>query len=300
MNIDLIHHTHCPSCGSDAIFPALSAKDFTVSQTVFEIWHCDECTLRFTQDVPGPSSIGAFYQSDNYVSHSDTAKGLINRLYHLVRNRTLRSKRKLIEKISGQTSGKLLDIGAGTGAFSHTMQSAGWEVTALEPDDTARQNAQKKYGLVLQDPDQLFTLNTPVFNVITLWHVLEHVHQLHPYLEQFQKCLVKDGCLVIAVPNYTSVDAKTYGEYWAAYDVPRHLYHFSPRSMERLVQSKGFATVALYPMWYDSFYVSMLSEKYKNGTGNLPGALWNGFRSNLAALRDVRRTSSVIYVFRKK
>ncbi len=297
---DLIQYTHCPSCGSEKIFPALCAKDYTVSQELFEIWHCNECTIRFTQKVPVASRIGAYYQSAEYVSHSDTEKGLVNRLYHMVRNRTLQTKRKLVEKVSGQSAGKLLDIGAGTGAFSHTMQTAGWQVTALEPDETARQNAEKKYSLRLENPDQLFTLNKPEWDVVTLWHVLEHVHQLHAYLEQFQKCLVKGGCLVIAVPNYTSVDARSYGEYWAAYDVPRHLYHFSPKSMEQLVHTKGFSTDSLHPMWYDSFYVSMLSEQYRNGTGNLPGAIWNGLRSNLAAMRDVRKCSSVIYVFRKK
>jgi SAM-dependent methyltransferase len=297
---ELISYTHCPSCGSASIFAALSAKDYTVSGERFEIWHCDDCSCRFTQNVPVLAQIGAYYQSANYVSHSDTAKGFINRLYHIVRNYTLGSKRKLIQNITGKETGALLDVGAGTGAFSNTMQQAGWKLTALEPDDTARKNAAAKYGLLLQPADNLFQLDAAQFDAITMWHVLEHVHNLHGYLEQYYKLLKPGGRLVIAVPNYTSFDAKSYGEFWAAYDVPRHLYHFSPKSMEMLGKSKGFMLIDTQPMWFDSFYVSMLSEQYRNGSGNIIGAVWNGVISNLVTLRNKKRGSSVIYVFAKK
>jgi SAM-dependent methyltransferase len=297
---ELISYTHCPCCASASVYTALSAKDYTVSGEIFEIWHCEDCTARFTQNIPVASSIGPYYQSVNYVSHSDTEKGLINRLYHTIRNYTLGSKRKLITAATQKHTGNLLDVGAGTGAFSNTMQLAGWKVTALEPDDIARENALNKYGLTLQSAENLFTLESSQFDAITMWHVLEHVHELHKYLEQFYKLLKPAGRLVIAVPNYTSYDAKTYGDYWAAYDVPRHLYHFSPTSMERLGNSKGFTLADTKPMWFDSFYVSMLSEQYKNGTGNLMGAVWTGLLSNLKALGDKKKCSSVIYIFTKK
>lgn len=297
---DLIVYTHCPCCGSAAVDPALSAKDHTVSGEIFEIWHCFDCTARFTQRVPDQHGIGPYYQSAAYVSHSDTQKGLINRLYHMVRNRTLQGKRTLVQNVTEKSSGSLLDVGAGTGAFSHTMQQAGWNVTALEPDDTARKNALNKYGLALQSPDELFNLPGAHFDAITMWHVLEHVHDLQGYLTQFATILKKDGKLIIAVPNYTSYDANAYGAFWAAYDVPRHLYHFSPKSMELLGNAKGFSLKAIKPMWYDSFYVSMLSEQYKNGSGNLPGALWHGLLSNMKAMFDKKKCSSVIYVFGKK
>jgi SAM-dependent methyltransferase len=295
-----ILYTHCPCCSSAAVYPALSAKDHTVSSEVFEIWHCDDCTARFTQRVPDAVSIGPYYQSANYVSHSDTQKGLINRLYHKVRNHTLHSKRKLVEEVTGKTTGSLLDVGAGTGAFSNTMKLAGWNVTALEPDDIARKNAADKYGLELQSPEKLFTQGASQFDAITMWHVLEHVHDLHQYLEQFEKILKPGGKLLIAVPNYTSYDARVYKENWAAYDVPRHLYHFSPKSMELLGNGKGFVLSEIKPMWFDSFYVAMLSEQYKNGSGNLVGAVWNGLLSNLKAMGDKKKCSSVIYVFAKK
>lgn len=293
----LIHYTHCPACHSGEIYPALSAKDYTVSQEVFEIWQCEDCSLRFTQDVPDKSGIGPYYHSDAYVSHSDTQKGLVNRLYHQVRKHTLNTKRELIKKETGKHSGKLLDMGAGTGAFAHAMQQAGWEVTALEPEAAARETAQNKYGIRLLPPEQLNQLPAGEYDVITLWHVLEHVHDLHGYLEKFFRLLRPGGKLLIAVPNYTSYDAKKYGECWAAYDVPRHLYHFSPKSMRLLAAAKGFTEPSMHAMWFDSYYVAMLSEKYRNGSGNMPGAVWSGLLSNLGASRDVAKCSSVIYVF---
>lgn len=295
----MIHYAYCPACQSPSVYPVLSAKDHTVSQELFEVFHCGDCTLRFTQDVPSLQDIGPYYQSAEYVSHSDTQKGLINQLYHRVRNHTLQTKRRLLQRVTGKQTGNLLDVGAGTGAFAHTMQQAGWKVTGLEPDTTARNNAEQKHGLKLLVPDEVYQLPAARFDAITLWHVLEHVHDLQGYLERFFTMLKPGGKLIIAVPNYTSYDAVAYGSYWAAYDVPRHLYHFSPASMEKLGTAKGFAFEGVEPMWFDSFYVSMLSEKYRNGKGNMIGALWNGLLSNLKALGNKRKCSSVIYIFSK-
>jgi len=296
----IITYQQCPCCGSTHITPQLKAIDYTVSKDFFEIWHCNNCTLRFTQYVPDAENISPFYQSTSYVSHSDTQDGFINKLYHRVRNFTLKQKRKLIIDATQTTNGKLLDVGAGTGAFSNEMKEAGWQVTGLEPDTTARQVALNKFGLQLDEPDKLFSLTANHFEAITMWHVLEHVHNLHGYLEQYHKILKPNGRLIIAVPNYTSYDAQHYHEVWAAYDVPRHLYHFSPESMTRLANLKGFKIEDYKPMWFDSFYVSMLSEKYKTGKDNFPKAVWNGFISNLKALGDNKLCSSVIYVLAKE
>jgi 2-polyprenyl-3-methyl-5-hydroxy-6-metoxy-1,4-benzoquinol methylase len=295
-----VHYTLCPACNSAAIYPVLSAKDHTVSQQVFEIWHCDDCTLRFTQDIPAAADIGPYYRSSDYISHSDTQKGLINQLYHRVRSHTLHSKRKMIAEVTGRQAGYLLDVGAGTGAFAATMQEAGWRVTGLEPDEIARQHAFSKHRLKLLAPDELYHLDESQLDVITLWHVLEHVHDLHGYLQRFHAILKPGGKLVIAVPNYTSYDAGIYKENWAAYDVPRHLYHFSPKAMHQLGDAKGFSLQEMRPMWFDSYYVAMLSEKYRNGSGNLAGALWHGMISNLKALGNTGRCSSVIYIFEKR
>lgn len=296
MSAALVNYTHCPFCHSAAIQPVLTAKDHTVSHTSFEIWHCTHCTNRFTQAVPGLMDIGPYYQSVEYISHSDTAKGLINRLYHWVRSYTLGTKRKLVQKAAGRERGLLLDIGAGTGAFVTTMLAAGWKVTGLEPDSIARENAKVKHGIELHSADDIYSLPPSSFDVITLWHVLEHVHDLQGYFKQFKVLLKPGGKLVIAVPNYTSKDAAAYAQFWAAWDVPRHLYHFSPAGMQHLAHLQGFNIQSIHPMWFDAFYVSMLSEQYKNGKPNLISAVLKGLSSNLAALGDKRKCSSLIYV----
>jgi len=294
-----ITYLQCPCCGSNYIRKSFIAKDHTVSQESFEVWICDDCSLQFTQDVPNAENIGAYYKSTAYVSHSDTKKGLINRLYHLVRSYTLRTKRKLVEELTGVKKAELLDVGAGTGAFANAMQKAGWEITGMEPDETARKLALDKYGLSFHAPEYLYQC-TKQFDAITMWHVLEHVHDLHGYLERFHSLLKPDGKLLIAVPNYTSFDADIHKEHWAAYDVPRHLYHFSPKSMQILAKAKGFTVKDYKPMWFDSFYVSMLSEQYKNGKGNLLKALRVGLLSNIKTASDHKKCSSVIYVLAKQ
>jgi 2-polyprenyl-3-methyl-5-hydroxy-6-metoxy-1,4-benzoquinol methylase len=295
----IIHYSACPACGSEMINPALLVKDFSVSKEDFAIWQCSNCTLRFTQDVPAPEEVGKYYLSPHYISHTDTKKGVINQLYHAIRKYTLKKKRQLVQKVSGLKKGSLLDVGAGTGAFANSMQEAGWNVTGLEPDETARQNAANKYNLNFQLPDALYKLEAQSVDVITMWHVLEHVHDLHEYLQHFERILKPGGTLIIAVPNYTSLDAGIYRQYWAAYDVPRHLYHFSPQSMQSLVQQHGFSISQYVPMLFDSFYISMLSEQYKAGKSGLASAFINGLRSNMHALGNAAKYSSVIYVIKK-
>lgn len=250
----------------------------------------------FTQDVPGQDSIGAYYVSENYISHSETRKGIVNRLYHLVRKRTLSSKLKLVQHETGLQTGSILDIGSGTGAFIHTMKKAGWNTTGIEPDEKARAKASVIYNLETLPAAELFNLPAGKFNAITMWHVLEHVHQLHEYVTQLKKLLVPGGKLFIAVPNYTSYDAGSYRENWAAYDVPRHLYHFSPQSMNVLMKMHGLHVLNIKPMWFDSFYVAMLSEQYKNKKGNLLRAGMIGFLSNVKTIFNRQQCSSVIYV----
>jgi 2-polyprenyl-3-methyl-5-hydroxy-6-metoxy-1,4-benzoquinol methylase len=295
----MINYTQCPVCDSTNIAPALTAQDYTVSQQKFAVWHCSSCTLRFTQQVPRQDAIQAYYKSDTYISHSDTKKGLINSLYHLVRKRTLQAKKNLIITETGIQQGTVLDIGCGTGAFLHTMQTAGWRITGLEPDDNARAKAKELYNLQPQSPEGLLNLPAQYFDAITMWHVIEHVHELHAYINQLAKIIKPGGKILIAVPNYTSNDAATYGMYWAAYDVPRHLYHFSPGAMRQLLAKHGLHVKDTKPMWFDSYYVCMLSEQYKNGRGNIIRAFWNGFISNCKALVNKERCSSIIYIIEK-
>jgi 2-polyprenyl-3-methyl-5-hydroxy-6-metoxy-1,4-benzoquinol methylase len=295
----IIDYTHCPACGSVSIHPVFITKDYTVSGQAFPIWQCADCSLRFTQYVPGIDRIGAYYKSENYISHTNTSKGFINRLYQIVRKRTLKQKRRLICSVSGKIKGQLLDVGSGTGAFVNEMTKNGWQVVGLEPDAGARKVAKVVFGCELRNSDQLFSLPATSFDVITLWHVLEHVHDLEKYLQRLKTLLKPDGRLIIAVPNYASFDASVYKEHWAAYDVPRHLYHFSPLSMKFLIERNQLKIIDHKPMWFDSFYVSLLSSKYQNGKTNWLGAAWNAFRSNMKAMSDVKKCSSVIYIIAK-
>ena len=295
----MIHYDGCPLCQSGNIQQKLSAKDYTVTGESFLIFQCSNCSAAFTQDVPAQETIGRYYASENYISHSDTSKGLINRIYHAVRKKTLQQKKYLIEHATGILTGNILDIGCGTGAFLYTMQQAAWQITGLEPDETARRKAKEIHSINPIPSGELFHLPENNFDAITMWHVLEHVHQLHEYIAQIKLLLKPDGRLVVAVPNYTSTDALQYQQYWAAFDVPRHLYHFSPASMKALMAQHGLQVIETKPMWFDSFYVSMLSEKYRDGKGNIIGAFINGLLSNAKALFNKEKCSSVIYIIGK-
>lgn len=263
------------------------------------VWQCMDCSLRFTQDVPDAASIQPYYQSDAYISHSNTSQGFINSTYQRVRRITLKGKAKLVKSYTNLGTGSLLDVGAGTGAFLQQMKSEGWQVAGVEPDPGARANAKRSYGLELQTPCDLEQLPGKSFDAITLWHVLEHVHELQGTLQQLKHVLKDKGRIFIAVPNYTSADADLYRLHWAAYDVPRHLYHFSPRSMEVLLQRNGLKLVAKKPMWFDAFYISLLSSKYKRGRASLPGAFIAGLRSNLKTMFSPDHCSSIIYIISK-
>lgn len=294
-----IHYTTCPVCGSGDLQPVFPVKDFTVSQESFPVVSCTSCTLRFTQNVPDAEAIGPYYQSEDYISHTNTSKGLVNKLYQAVRGYTMKVKRNLIQKQTGLTQGSLLDMGCGTGTFLHTMQKSGWQVTGMEPDATARAAGKKNYGLSIDSPEQFYHLPADSFDVITLWHVLEHVHDLHQYIAQLKKILKPGGRLFIAVPNYQAREQQVYKANWAAYDVPRHLYHFSPQAVRGLMQQHQLTVSAYKPMWFDSFYIALLSSRYKHGRPNWIGACWQGVMSNLKALGNPQKCSSVIYVIKK-
>jgi 2-polyprenyl-3-methyl-5-hydroxy-6-metoxy-1,4-benzoquinol methylase len=292
-----VHYNSCPVCGSSAINPLLTITDHSVSRENFTIWQCSNCSLRFTQDVPDESSIAPYYQSPDYISHTDTARGLVNSLYQKVRKFTVDQKARLVIDHT-VNKGRILDLGAGTGAFLLAMQQHSWDVKGIEPDEGARARA-KQAGIELSDTSMLDSLEPSSFDAITLWHVLEHVHSLHAYMDRIKQLLRDKGRIFIAVPNYESLDGSIYKLYWAAYDVPRHLYHFSPRSMEILASAHGLKLTAKKPMWFDSFYISLLSSKYKNGKTNWLGAIWSGIRSNLEAVGNKDRCSSIVYILQK-
>lgn len=285
----------CLVCGSNSFEPFLVCKDHTVSQENFSIVSCKSCSFKFTNPRPEDSVIGNYYKAESYVSHTNTKKGIVNRLYHMVRSHTLRKKLSLVS--SYVSRGTILDYGCGTGMFLDTCKKAGWEVFGMEPDDDARKIASGLGLNLFSDKVRIDTYITDKkFSAITLWHVLEHVTDMSETLSFFKSRLDKNGVLVIAVPNHVSYDAQHYKENWAAYDVPRHLHHFELKSMKSLLENNGFKLKQTLPMKFDSFYVSMLSEKYKTGSVNLVKAFITGLTSNIKA-KDSSSFSSTIYVF---
>ncbi|SFW64613.1 Methyltransferase domain-containing protein [Sinomicrobium oceani] len=275
----------------------LKCKDHTVSGETFSlVWH-EKYKMLCTDPAPDVKKLPDYYQSEDYISHTDSRRSLFEKMYHMVKHYALRQKLKYI--VSGnQGHGKLLDIGAGTGDFLNVAKNNGWEVEGIEPSDAARRRSEEK-GITLHektDPQFMETYESG-FDVITMWHVLEHVPELQIQIGQLKALLRPNGTLFIAVPNFRSYDATHYGKFWAAYDVPRHLWHFSADAIKALFADNEMKVVRRIPMKFDAFYVSLLSEKYKTGKMNFLKAFWSGWRSNRKAAHS-GEYSSIIYVIK--
>lgn len=296
----MIHFIKCPLSGSVHIKEALQARDHTVSGKVFGIWETPEYDYRFTNPVPEKFDMQKYYESDNYVSHTATKKGLINRLYHLAQRYTMTYKRGVVNKTTGLATGSLLDYGCGIGTFASVMQQAGWQVKGYEPGDKAAAYAIDKNKIEIIGPSALENPSGAGYDAITLWHVLEHIPDPHTCLEQLAVMLKNKGVMLVALPNFRSLDARYYGSYWAGYDVPRHLHHFSFESFRYLAGKSGLEVEQILPMHLDGFYVSMLSEKYLGRKGSQIRGIVTGFRSWLNGRLRPRQGSSLLYVCRKK
>jgi 2-polyprenyl-3-methyl-5-hydroxy-6-metoxy-1,4-benzoquinol methylase len=288
---------NCPICESAEQKELLVCIDDTVTKEKFSIRECVSCGFNFTNPRPNERQLGNYYESEDYVSHSNTSKGLINFTYQIVRKYTLRSKLNLINSLS--TKGNILDIGCGTGEFLNICKENKWNTTGIEPSNKGRNQAIQNYALQVYDEAGINKLEKNKFDVITMWHVLEHVPQLQQRIEEIKTLLKKGGTLVIAVPNRMSYDAKLYKENWAGYDVPRHLYHFSPQDITNLFEKHSFKIQKIKPMNFDAFYVSMLSEKIKTGKSNFIKGLIIGSLSNIKSLFHKYTCSSQIYILRR-
>lgn len=293
-----LHHDYCPLCASTVISAQMEVKDHSITKEVFELWRCASCDFLFTQDPPVPEEAGAYYQGEEYISHSDNQEGVVNKLYHKARDFMLGQKFKLVDRLA--RGKRLLDYGTGTGYFTDFMVRKGYSAEGIEIDENARRYGAEKFGISVHAPEALFTgFADNTFDVITLWHVLEHLYNPKSYLEKFYDVLSPEGVLVIAVPNHESKDAMSFGPDWAAYDVPRHLWHFSPATMKMMVGLAGFRVSETHHMPLDPFYVSIMSQKYASGGGLISGGL-KGLRSFATSFSDAERGSSVIYVCVKK
>jgi 2-polyprenyl-3-methyl-5-hydroxy-6-metoxy-1,4-benzoquinol methylase len=291
-------HT-CPVCNGNDFSPFLSCTDFFVSGEQFSIKQCNSCGFKITEEIEDEENIGRYYQSEKYISHSNTTKGVVNSVYHRVRKYMLGRKRRLVEKAAATQNGNLLDVGTGTGFFLNEMREYGWRVTGIEKSDDARKFAKSEFNLDNLPTEELFKLKEKSYDVVSLWHVLEHIHRLDENMETFARILKDDGKLVIAVPNHNSYDAKHYKQFWAAYDVPRHIWHFAPAQIKQFGKKHGFKLVSLHTMPFDSFYVSMLSEKYKKASLAFLKGIFHGTISWMGSLLNRGKCSSVIYVFEK-
>ncbi|MFH0895836.1 MAG: class I SAM-dependent methyltransferase [Bacteroidota bacterium] len=288
---------HCLVCGSASFQDFLSVTDHFLSKEEFTLVKCNSCGFTFIKDRPEASEASAYYKSTEYVSHSSTKKGLVNWVYSKVRNYTLKKKLKLAGRFS---KGKnILDYGCGTGHFLNHCQKKGWVVTGIEPDPDARKFATTDFQLPVFEINHLKSLPDKSFNVITSWHVLEHVYEADLLLSEFMRLLKDDGVLILAVPNCNSFDAQHYKSNWAAYDVPRHIWHFSPDTLFRFAEKNGFQKVHFRGMKFDSYYISLLSEKYLHGKSSLFRGIWNGLLSNCKARKN-GNFSSFITILTKK
>lgn len=297
--------TTCPVCSGTTFTPYIACKDFTVSRGTFEIVSCGTCGFLATSPRPAEAGAYVYYQSEDYISHSNTRKGLINKLYAWVRNYSIKKKEKLVSDalgLSGSKSEKwILDHGCGTGEFLNYCKEQGWGILGLEPGDDARQHAIAIYGLPVVNETAINSMVEKQFDAITLWHVLEHVYPLNERIQKLKQLLKDDGVLIVAVPNHNTAEEKKYKENWAAYDVPRHIWHFDKTSMRALMKNNGLEVVAVKPMVFDAYYISMISEGYKTGKSGL-GAMFNGFWTGFISNTNARSTgeySSLIYVIKK-
>lgn len=272
--------------------PFLKTKDFLVTGEEFELVQVSENGLLRT--TPVPTNLSMYYQSEGYISHTDRRRTLFEKLYQGIKTLNLKKKSKLLKRLRA-TPGRLLDIGAGTGDFVLAAQRKGWAAFGVEPNEDARAKGEGKGARVWADIE---LLPEGMFDIITLWHVLEHLPDPDRVIKTLHGRLANKGHVIVAAPNYRSLDAKHYGPFWAGYDAPRHLWHFTKPSLEDLFKSLGFELIQEKPMWFDAYYVSWLSEKYRNSRFGPIRAFLLASASNFVAAFN-GECSSRTYAFRK-
>jgi 2-polyprenyl-3-methyl-5-hydroxy-6-metoxy-1,4-benzoquinol methylase len=294
----MIEIKSCPICEGSSFSDVFKASYFRGKAELFQIQECDSCKLWVTNPRPEGAELEAYYESEDYVSHTDKKETLVDKVYHMVRSFAVKSKLGLVNKHNTE-KGNLLDYGAGTGFFLASAKKNGWNVHGVEPSAEARKNAKEANGVELHDPEKYDWTKKAHLDCISMWHVLEHLPELNRDLQNFTDALKPGGCLIIAVPNHESEDAKHYKEDWAALDVPLHLWHFKKRNLQAIADKFNYDLVDIQNMPFDAFYVSMLSEKNQTGKVNYPKAFLTGLSSNIKG-SSAKNQSSLIYVLRKR
>ena len=288
-----------PYANEKDLIPFLSCIDHTVSRETFQLLLDTSTNLLVTSPRPSLDKLSAYYESEDYISHTDSKRSIMDKAYQVIKNYSVKKKVKMINGLSG-SKGRILDIGCGTGDLLSACEKNGWKINGVEPSDKARALAAKKISskeFLVSNIDEVSNDSKERYDVITMFHVLEHVPNLLEYVAKLKELLTDDGSLIIAVPNYKSYDASYYKEFWAAYDVPRHLWHFSQDSIRFIFERNNFRVEKVLPLIFDSFYVSLLSEKYKTGKSNLFSGFKTGLRSNMKA-KKTGEYSSLIYVIK--
>lgn len=285
----------CPWCGSNKAQINLWLKDEFLTKKDFHICECLNCGLLYTMPRPSKEKIGAYYKSDEYYSHQENKKGFVPRLYEAIKKINLKHKFRLASR--DLPVGKLLDIGCGVGDFLHVAENKGWQCTGVEPSEEAREIARQRIKGDLLYSEDLEQLTDQSFDLITMWHVLEHVDDLKWQVAQLQRLIKPNGRIVIAVPNYRSYDGRFYNAYWAAYDVPRHLNHFNKTVLTKIFKASGLSLVSMDKLVWDAYYISFMSEQYKHHFMPLVRGVFRGLVSNAKARRS-GEWSSLVYVFR--
>lgn len=289
----------CPVCDQSNFSVFKKVPDWLVSKEVFDIQQCASCGFKFTGNAPTEQEVGPYYNSEEYVEHSDTKKGIIYSVYHKAREIMLGYKLRKIQKLG--VGKKLLDVGSGSGYFLNHMKQNGYDTTGVEISEKARELCKSKFDIDAHLPAVFLSKKLDSdYDLVTLWHVFEHVYTYHEYFELFHSSLKADGRLILALPNSDSIDAKLYGEYWAAYDTPRHLWHFTPKTIEQFAAKRGFILEKKYRLPLDPFFNSMVSASYKNTFTFLPITVLKGLWAYLVSLSSIDKSSSLIYVFKKQ
>jgi SAM-dependent methyltransferase len=295
----MIRLNKCPLCSSENTGHYLQACDNFLSGEFFDLIRCARCGFIFTQDHPGEAEAGRYYESDEYLSHNDSAKGLSAVLYRLTRNFMLRRKRSIVKNFTVLKKGTLLDIGSGTGHFLSEMKNAGWTASGIEINEKAREFSGSETGVQVIPPGMISSLSSESFDCITMWHVLEHFQEPFEYASEVFRLLKPGGSLIVALPNCSSYDALHYREYWAAYDVPRHLWHFTPATFNLFANKAGFKLKSTRSLPLDVFYISSLSEKYKGSKHHFLKGIARGLRFAIISAFQKDKSSSLIYLLKK-
>jgi SAM-dependent methyltransferase len=296
----MVHYSNCPLCNSEDAVLYIQTNDFFLSAEPFTLFRCSCCGFVFTQDHPDEGAIGRYYASENYLSHNDSAKGFSGTLFRFSRSLMLKRKRGLLRKFIGSHSGSLLDIGSGTGYFISEMKKTGWKVLGIEINENARKYATSSLDVEVVSPEEISSLQSGSFECITMWHVLEHFQDPFGYFMEITRLLKPGGTCVVALPNCNSFDADHYRKFWAAYDVPRHLWHFTPATFSLFAKKTGFRIRSLRSLPLDVFYISILSEKYKGSGFHFLKGITIGLWYSIRVIFNIRKSSSLIFLLEKK